>query len=633
MAKVRKYFLYVLFAFMNGYILGTGFILSKAVYRPIYNNSSIYAITSVKETDIPLQIFLTAALTVGFLVLFLIKRKVYRWLTPLCVVIFSFCIFNGIFFSLPYAALALSLVAVVMVYVFKETFPETARPFLKGKYLYTAIGIMTALMMAAITLASVYRHLTFNSNTFDLGLYVQMYESMATDFTQVTTLERGKPISHFAVHFSPIYYALVPVYMIFRSPECLLAAQAVLAFSGIIPLLLLCRRWKYSENLTFLISVVFLFYPCFSSPCFFDFHENAFLTPLILWTLYFIEKNNIAGIAVFSVLLLLVKTEVGFFVAALGLYCIFDKRRKKMKITGAAMIIAGAAVFLIITYFINKYGYEVQSQRRYGGFMVSDQTSLTDAIINVIKNPALLFNTIMNADKLLMITEMMLPLMFIPAMTRKLSAWVLYIPFAIISLFSTYFPQYSVNYQYVFGTGAIFVFLFAKNLRYFRKKIKPAAAGALASLIFFAGINAYGFNFISDYKDKKDDYIAAEQVLADIPRDAVVMATEHLNPHMADIKELYLIPEYYEPGTVQADYVLLDNRTYINSGVYSHVTYKQLLKYYSGKGYVVISDQDVSFVTVMKYDEAAAAAAENAYTEEGSELEQDNTDYGMYRIS
>ena len=71
---------------------------------------------------------------------------------------------------------------------------------------------------------------------------------------------------------------------------------------------------------------VFLLYPTMRSGLFYDFHENKFLTPLLLWLLYFTEKEGLSLkaknllIAVFTLLSLMVKEDAAIYVACIGLF-------------------------------------------------------------------------------------------------------------------------------------------------------------------------------------------------------------------------------------------------------------------------------------------------------------------------
>ena len=71
-----------------------------------------------------------------------------------------------------------------------------------------------------------------------------MYYYLDKCLQPLTTVERDGLLSHFAVHLSPIFYALLPFYKLVPRPETLLVLQALLVISGLIPLCLLARALK-----------------------------------------------------------------------------------------------------------------------------------------------------------------------------------------------------------------------------------------------------------------------------------------------------------------------------------------------------------------------------------------------------
>lgn len=609
MEKAKKVFTYLLFSLINGYLLGTGLVLSKLFYKPIYNDGNIFEIQSVKELNLIYQILFTAIFTVGFLIVFVLRQKVLRQTLPLCIAAFALLVFLNSEIDRPYTAITLAVIAAAFVLAFKDITPEDAPPLLTGKAFYIVIGAAAVFLVFLTSLGTVCRHLAFESSDFDFGIFAQMYESMARDLSQTTTLERGAELSHFAVHFSPVYYLLLPGYMIFRCPEYLLVMQSLIAYSGIIPLLLLCRRWKYSENITLLISIVFMFYPAITSPCFYDFHENVFLVPFLLYLLYFIEKNSTAGIAVSVLLLLCVKEEVGLYIVIIGIYALLGKRCSKRN--SIMMLIMGAAGFAAATSVVRILGDGIMSDR-YAVFMNRGEESLMNVVTNVIRNPAVFLNILLSEDKLLLVVQMLLPLLFIPIMTGKLSDWVLTAPFIIINLATDYYYQFSLDFQYVFGTGVLLFFLFAKNTASLKSGRRMTAAAAIAAVICFAGFNPSKYNYIDKYlNDSKYDYAAAEEVLDAIPRDAVVIASNFISPHLSDVPKLYSFAMAYDLDeiegqasvydeninydTLNADYIILDSRL-----EFKYIKYKSYIDDMTADGYEIISGPEVSFAVVLK---------------------------------
>ena len=133
-----------------------------------------------------------------------------------------------------------------------------------------------------IAVATCFRYINFAAPTFDFGIFVQMFHNMSKTLIPETTCERNELLSHFAVHLSPICYILLPFYWLFPSPLTLQIGQAVVVASGIVPFYLIMRHHGFSFRSRIGFSVVYMLFPIISRGCFYDFHENCFLLPLLL---------------------------------------------------------------------------------------------------------------------------------------------------------------------------------------------------------------------------------------------------------------------------------------------------------------------------------------------------------------
>lgn len=582
----KKIFQYIFYAFLSAFIIASAFTLAFARQT----GSDIFSIQSAPEINVSLLLILTAVFGIDFFLFFFFRKTLYRSTVIFSVLIFALLIFIRTRTQQTFFTTALALAAVALVYAYKEVFPDKEYALFNGIRLYITVGILTAGMTAMLTAGCIARMYDFNASTFDFGIFAQMFESMAADFTQNTTLERGGELSHFAVHFSPVYYLLLPFYMLFRRPEFLLAAQAAVCFSGVIPVMLLCRHWHYGNTKTFLASIVFLCYPAFTCGCFYDFHENVFLVPIILWLMYFIEADKLVGSMAAGILLLCVKEDAGLYLIFAAMYALLNKNIPK--ITGVLLLIMGVTGFLGVTAFINAYGEGIKVSR-YDIFLAPHQNSLTDVIVNVIKNPVCFFDKLLDGNKVIFLIQMLLPLLFLPLKSRRLCDWCLIAPLVIVNLATEYSYQHDIYYQYVFGTGAFLVFLFVKNIRYEKKKTKTVSAAALAAAICLLGYSAHKYANIDQALKHKDWYDSARSVLSELPRDAKILSATYFTPYLYDCREVYMFPSIH--GEVEnPDYLLLDSRC-------DQLKNEEAIEEYTAKGYERI-DND-SFVIVLRSPE------------------------------
>ena len=420
------------------------------------------------------------------------------------------------------------------------------------------LGIGTGAFMAVTTVC---RHKTFGTAVYDMGIFVQMYHSMITDFSLVTTCERENPISHFAVHFSPIFYTLYPFYKLFPKPETLLIAQAFLAASGFVPTYLICRKYKFSNVMSFMFSLVYIFSTSVLTPCNYDFHENAFLPPLLMWFFYAIEKKKIPLIYIMAILVLMVKEDAAFYVMCAGLYMFFSGKNKRH---GIVIFLMAVAVFSSVLYFLSSFGEGAMTNRTFGNLMQEYDGGFGDVIKTALSNPMYFISECFKEEKVKFVLIMLMPLMFMPFVTKKPSHLLLVIPFLVTNLASGYVYASKFDFQYVFGTSACLIYaalinisdLDEKNM----KRIIPLMA--LASVFMFTANDTRCLANLERYLDKKDEYDRRQAILELIPEDASVLTTSFQQPHVANRKESYVFDagNATEPNT--CDFVVIDITTF-----------------------------------------------------------------------
>ena len=207
------------------------------------------------------------------------------------------------------------------------------------------------------------RYFNLYTPCFDFGIFTQMFENMKDGVGPVTTVERNYELSHFAVHFSPAYYLMLPFYLIYPHPVTLQILQGLFVTSGIIPVFLIARKYGFSKIHSALISAIYALYPAFTGGCTYDMHENCMLPALILWLIWAIEREKTIPIFVFALLTLTVKEDAAVYVAVIALYLLLSDRSKKIRKL-SVFILAGAIVyFLCACLYLNSNGLGIMDWR------------------------------------------------------------------------------------------------------------------------------------------------------------------------------------------------------------------------------------------------------------------------------
>lgn len=414
-----------------------------------------------------------------------------------------------------------------------------------------AVGLLATAIIAIIGAA---RYLSFATPNFDFGIFAQMYYYLKTELVPMTTCEREKLLSHFAVHLSPVYYLLLPVYFVFDSPLTLQISQAIILGSSLIPLYLLMRHFKLSNKVITLMMIAFAFYPAVAGGTMYDFHENCFLLPFILWLLYFAEKEKHIPMYIFMALTFSVKEDAAVYIAFIALYFIFSDRKK---LHGFAMFFSSIGYFAFAVTFLKNFG-EGAMTGRFENFMTNPELGLVDVILTIFKNPAYFIAQCISEEKLLFILFMLLPLAFLPILSRKWSQFILAGPLVLINLMSDYPYQHSIYFQYVYGTIAVFFYLAILNLANNPKNMRKylASLSAVFSVIIFAFSISPKFTYVNRLSENKEDYVKIRTALDAIEEDASVLSTTFFVPYLSQRKEIYEI-EYCVKDT---DYVVIDLR-------------------------------------------------------------------------
>lgn len=457
--------------------------------------------------------------------------------------------------ELPYLIGVLAFLGICVVYAVNKTkdFAD-----IKKKGTVVIIYVVAALFYMGIAgTTTVLRYVNYSSPAFDFGIWAQMFHNMRESFQPVTTVERERLLSHFAVHFSPIYYIYLPVYFIFPYPATLQILQVITLASGIIPVYLLCRKFELSKSATAAFGVIFALFPVLTTGCFYDLHENCFLVPLLLWLFYFIEKDDIKGMIAMSLLTVLVKEDAPMYISCIGLYVIIGKRKY---VKGTIMLMFGVAYFLTVTMLMRHFGLGVMSNR-YENYMVGSSGGLMDVIKNFITNPAYVISESFKEKKYQFIIYMLVPLGFIPAATKNVSKFILLLPVIIINLASDYVYQYSIYFQYAFGTMAILTYLAVSNYAELSEKSRRfmcslAVCGAVIVMPVAGLSRTY---YIDNYVYNKENIKILDEVMDSIPKDASVSASTFFVAHLSNREELYSYPAIHEKN-VPADYLVLDLR-------------------------------------------------------------------------
>ena len=439
------------------------------------------------------------------------------------------------------------------------------------RFSFIAVAVLFVIYVAFVYVCTSAKYKSFSHGSFDFGIFAQMFEQMAKTGLPMTTVERSEYLSHFAVHFSPIFYTVLPGYFVFRSPLYLLFIQAVVTGLGAFPIRRICRELKFSNTVSTLLAFAYLFFPTLANGTFYDFHENKFLGVLILYFVLFVLKGKRIPAAVFALLTLSVKEDAFIYVLSVALFMLFTKRDRIFALALAAFSLA---YFFFACEMIKVCGGEIMSSRFENLTCEPDK-----GLISVIKTcfidvGYLIKDVFSGADtekfneftysgqKLEFVLWCAVPLCGLPLLQKKAQNLFLLLPLLVINLMPYWLYQSSINFQYTYGTVALMFFaalltLYGAN----ENRAKFFAVLILTLCIVFSVSSTSGKarNNLANYYENIDDCKKTEEVLSKIPRDASVTAYGYMMPHMPYIDDMHTCPEYYADYAL-TDYYVIDKR-------------------------------------------------------------------------
>lgn len=538
---------------------------------------------------------LLAATALLALCLFLLGAVIPRYLyraAPLCALFYGFvCAWRTAQMYTVFGFLI--LLCILLIHCLREDRMELDNLHLSRRAAAVLLIAATAAMAAYLITAALMRYLSYNSPCYDFGIFAQMFHNMSTIFQPITTCERTEEMSHFAVHMSPFFYVLLPLYMLIPRPETLLVIQVLGVLSGVIPLWLLTRHHKLSVRVGTVVCLLYICSAALTGGIFYDFHENKFLTALLLWLLWSIDRKKLPLVALFSVLALSVKEDAALYVLFIGLWLLLSRPEKK---TGACMTVGAGAYFVGVTAWLSRHGDGAMFNRFDN--IIGREGGIADLIRTALVNPALLLNECMNESKLVFAACILLPLGLLPLLTKKLSSLLLLCPFVIVNLLGDYTYQHQLGFQYTYGMIALMFYLTVINL----SALQDLATGfrlrrfllcfALCATALVGAVQIKNHTAVfANFKNEKRDSAAIRETLQLIPDDASVRTASMFAAHLADRRELY-----YLTNEVEADYVIIDLRPYIN--IAAARGYE--VEYFERQGYELIAEVEYVIAVLKK---------------------------------
>jgi uncharacterized membrane protein len=248
------------------------------------------------------------------------------------------------------------------------------------------------------------QHAAFHTHLFDTGYYTQVLWNTAHGNWFANSL---KYPSFLADHFSPALLLLAPLFWIWPTSYPLQFTKIVALGTPILPLYWLLRH-KH-PLLAPLMVLAYVLNPLLHQTALEEFHEIMLAAPLIGLAGYAARRENTRLLLLSLGLLLLVREDMGVYVALFGLYwlCCYPARRW----LGAAIMLAGVGWVVGMALVVLPL-LRAGTDQALGGAQASAQ------LLAALRDPLALLRSLAGSSKAWAVLTLLLPLAGLPLFAR-----------------------------------------------------------------------------------------------------------------------------------------------------------------------------------------------------------------------
>lgn len=283
--------------------------------------------------------------------------------------------------------------------------------------------VVTLLCLGDYLIRGIGEQYSYRTTGFDLGIFDQAVRAYSHFQAPMVAL-KGPGYNVLGDHFHPIIALLSPLYWIWDSPYMLIIAQAFLMASAIPVIYRFARRHQFSSWLALLLCLAYgLGWPV-QALIDFDFHEIAFATPILAFSLDAYDRRDDRSLIIWSILLLGVREDMGVIVALVGILRLLrDIRKPEITDTRRRQVGIGLSAIGAVTYYLTTSvvipHFAHGGQFAYGSQFDSLGNSIGQASLNSIKDPLKPLRLMVQPQaKLVTLRYLLLPFLFLSLRSR-----------------------------------------------------------------------------------------------------------------------------------------------------------------------------------------------------------------------
>lgn len=401
---------------------------------------------------------------------------------------------------------------------------------------------------------------------FDLGMYEQVIWNTAYGRPFATSAFRYTQ-NHIGADLIVLEAILAPLYALIPNTMTLLVAQVMAIAAGAVPLYWLTRDRLQSNWAALGFGIAYLLYTPLLYLTLNEFQPRAFAMVLILFALYFLDKNRFIPYFAFLFISLLTRSDVALIVFMLGVLAFVW--RKPWKFTVAPLVLG--AVWFALAVFVIVPSFKTDS----GGFIYFETYGWLgktpgEVINTLLTQPAQVLQTVFSPQKIQFLVQVFGPTL--PFSLLRPDVLLLAAPTLALNLLSQYNVQSNITRQYaamlypiMYASAVLGIAWLAQRKWFTRTKTRAYFVhGAVVWILVLTIAESFfvGNPVISQYrKGPSPRAETARALVASIPADAALGISNHVGPFAGQRRGFYFFPphEYYTHNTFEvAEYLLID---------------------------------------------------------------------------
>jgi uncharacterized membrane protein len=412
-------------------------------------------------------------------------------------------------------------------------------------------------------------HYKLRTGNFDLSINNNlMYGGLHGHFLESPVVFPQDPGKYLANHAKFGGYLFLPLYALYPRAETLLVLQSTLIGVSALPLWGFARR-HLSPWMACTVVLAYLAYYPMHGASFSEFQYVPIAGFFVLTTVWAAETRRWVVFGIAFVAGILMREDIPIGMAVVGGFMLLSGYRPV-----PGLIMASLSYFLVLRFHVMEEAGSWWFPNMYKELWADGEKGFRSVIKTLLSNPLYVLSKVLVEKKLLYLLHLLVPLAFLPA--RRWYLWAAFVPGALLTLLVTnYDPPVTFSFHYVMHwvpylfLAAVLALKAIGERPDFGPDRRRAAAAAMigASLVLSYNYGAFaqrtgsfrgGFHKI-DFEltdEERRRHADLQSLIAMIPKDAPVAATEKLGPHLSSRVKMYTMRH----GPQNADYALASSR-------------------------------------------------------------------------